>query len=111
MENINLPTMRKYRHYKGGEYLLIAIANNNTGRDDFEPTAVYYSLKDNKLYSRDLSEFVDKFTLTDSEEQVVAFVAQIGSSVKIDGKERSLMAVEIPSALLTAFNKDIAFGP
>ncbi|QFP93235.1 hypothetical protein [Serratia phage PCH45] len=113
MEQTRLPTMRMYRHYKGGEYLLIAIANEGSDREGFEPTAVYHSLKEGKIYSRALSEFSDKFTLIEPEEKVIPVIVQHGASITISTElgcfNRPFRAAEIPEALFVAFNKDIAF--
>lgn len=110
---VNLPTMRQYRHYKGGEYLLIAITNIDTDRADFEPTAVYFSLTENKLYSRDLSEFAEKFVLSDSEEKVIPLLAHSGTSINLPTSlgaiRRPFVAAEIPEALLVVFSTNIAF--
>lgn len=113
MENSSLPVMRKYRHYKGGEYLLIATTNVDTDHEGFEPTAVYYSLKDSKMYSRNLDEFMDKFTLIDSEEKVIPILAPHGASITVSTElgcfQRPFVAAEIPEALFIAFYGDIAF--
>ncbi len=60
-------TLGKYKHYKGGEYEVIANALNEA---DQNPVVVYKSLNSNSVsefWVRPLSSFTEKVTLSDGQ--------------------------------------------
>lgn len=108
----NFPVMCQYRHHKGGTYVLLAIANQDSDREGFVPTAVYHSLTNGKIYTRPFSEFAEKFSLIDSDYEVVRFDLEQGEEVVLsgifDGRQHKLKKIEIAKSLLTAFSHTIA---
>lgn len=65
---MELKENRIYRHYKGGEYELMAIGKLE---HDLTQVVVYKSLLDGVVYVRPVQEFQDKFDLVDTEGQYV----------------------------------------
>ena len=56
-EAIKTIPLGKYRHFKGGEYELIAVARHS---ETMEELVVYKSLKDGEVWARPKSMFIGK---------------------------------------------------
>lgn len=108
----NFPVLCQYRHHKGGTYVLLAIANQDSDREGFVPTAVYHSVTNGKVYTRPFSEFAEKFTLVSSEYESVRFNLERGEKVVLSGvfggEQCQLKSIEIAKPLLVAFSHTIA---
>ncbi len=108
----NFPVMCQYRHHKGDTYVLLAIANQDSDREGFVPTAVYHSLTNGKIYTRPFSEFAEKFTLVSTDYEAVRFDLEQGEKVVLsgifDGTRHQLKKIEIAKSLLVAFSHTIA---
>jgi hypothetical protein len=46
-----------YQHYKGGLYTVLGVAEDCTNTRDKTELVIYVSLKDGKIYCRELKEF------------------------------------------------------
>ena len=55
----------KYKHHKGGDYVLIGVLHDSTNAREGAEVIAYLSLSTGKLCCRDASEFFEKVTWPD----------------------------------------------
>lgn len=58
-KQIDLP-LGKYRHYKGGHYLVIGVAKHSETKEDLVVYVALYDNPDGHLWVRPLSMFMEK---------------------------------------------------
>lgn len=99
-----------WRHYKGGLYQIIGIGQQEA---DDSPVVVYKSLKDSKIYTRPVNEFMEaleagyrfkkEYTTPSDLACFIDLYARFGITLKVE-REGSFYYVFIPCGSIVKFD-------